>query len=292
MPRDGAGTYTPPAGTAATTLQPIGSVAYNNFLNDISSAMTQSLPVTGVKAMGANLPMGGNKITNMADPTVPTDAVTLNYLTTKGPGRVLNIQLVTASGTFTKNTAATIWDIVVMGAGGGAGGVAATAAGQAAASSSTASGTIAISLGVSVTTVTTATITIGAAGAAGTSAPGAGGTGGTTTISGTNLTTITCPGSPGSPGGAAFTLAGSSGITLASSPGTLPTGGTTINSRGWPAGPLITLTNTVSNTQAGVGPYGIDGPGSGVGGASNGVSSAAKAGNAGFAGFVLIVERA
>lgn len=76
MPRNGSGTYSQPAGTAAISNAVIASVPYNNLIADIGNELTSSLPVTGVKAMAAALPMGGFRVSNMADPGAAQDAVT------------------------------------------------------------------------------------------------------------------------------------------------------------------------------------------------------------------------
>lgn len=86
IPRDSSGIYSPPAGTAGVPNQPISSTAYNAYVTDNGSEITNSLPVTGVRAMQAPLPMGGNRITALANPTLAQDAVTKNYAdTTYGP---------------------------------------------------------------------------------------------------------------------------------------------------------------------------------------------------------------
>lgn len=86
MPRDSGGTYTVPAGTAGVAGAIIDPVAYDNFLTDLSSNVTTSLPTTGVKGMGANLPMGGFLINNLGTPVATTDAATKAYVdTATGP---------------------------------------------------------------------------------------------------------------------------------------------------------------------------------------------------------------
>jgi microcystin-dependent protein len=83
MPRQANGTYVQPANTAAVSGQPISSTAFNTLETDIGTEITNSLDRLGRSAMQAPLPMGGNKITGMADPTVSTDAVTKNYADTQ-----------------------------------------------------------------------------------------------------------------------------------------------------------------------------------------------------------------
>jgi hypothetical protein len=79
MPRSGGGVYTVPSGTAAVTNTTISSSAYNTFLNDLATAITQSLATTGVSTMAANLLMGGYQIKNLALPSVTTDAISKIY---------------------------------------------------------------------------------------------------------------------------------------------------------------------------------------------------------------------
>lgn len=82
MPRQANGQYLPPANTAAVTATTISSTAYNTLETDIGTEITNSLDRLGRSAMQANLPMGGNKITGAADPTVSTDLATKNYIDT------------------------------------------------------------------------------------------------------------------------------------------------------------------------------------------------------------------
>jgi hypothetical protein len=80
MPRDGSGTY-----TRAISPYVNGDVLPAESLNaesdDIATALTGSLPVNGTKAMAANLPMGGNKVTGLAAGTTNGDAVRYEQLT-------------------------------------------------------------------------------------------------------------------------------------------------------------------------------------------------------------------
>jgi hypothetical protein len=68
------------------TLTTISSTAYNGWVNDVSNEISDSLPTTGVKAMEAALPMGGFKITGLADGVAATDAVTLGQVNTIASG--------------------------------------------------------------------------------------------------------------------------------------------------------------------------------------------------------------
>jgi hypothetical protein len=79
MPRS-SGTYTQPANTAAVANSTASSTAFNTLITDISTALTDSLPVDGTKAMAAALPMGSNKITGLAVGTALTDAASITQV--------------------------------------------------------------------------------------------------------------------------------------------------------------------------------------------------------------------
>lgn len=80
MPRNASGVYSPPAGTTAVSGAVIAASEFNNFVNDIGSEMTGSLPRSGTAGMNANLAMGGNKVTGLANGTAATDAATKGQL--------------------------------------------------------------------------------------------------------------------------------------------------------------------------------------------------------------------
>lgn len=82
MPRQSNGTDVQPANTSAVSSTTISSSAFNTLITDIYTEITNSLDRGGRSAMTANLPMGGNKITGGADPTVATDFATKNYTDT------------------------------------------------------------------------------------------------------------------------------------------------------------------------------------------------------------------
>lgn len=82
MARQANGNYIQPANTAAVTATTISSTAYNTLITDIGTEITNSVDRGGRSAMTAPLPMGANKITGMADPTVSTDGATKNYVDT------------------------------------------------------------------------------------------------------------------------------------------------------------------------------------------------------------------
>lgn len=82
MSRNGSGVYNLPAGNPVVTGTTISSTWANNTLSDIATALTGSIASDGQTAMTGNLPMGGNKITGLADGTLPTDAATLGQVET------------------------------------------------------------------------------------------------------------------------------------------------------------------------------------------------------------------
>ena len=89
MARNGAGTYTLPAGNPVTTGTTISSSWANNTLNDIASSLTTSLAYDGQTAPVANLPMATYAHTGVGNATVRTmyasagqvQDSTLQYLT-------------------------------------------------------------------------------------------------------------------------------------------------------------------------------------------------------------------
>ena len=82
MPRQANGNYIAPANTAAVSGTAISSAAFNTLETDIGTEITNSLDRLGRSAMQAALPMGGNKVTGAADPTLSTDLATKNYVDT------------------------------------------------------------------------------------------------------------------------------------------------------------------------------------------------------------------
>lgn len=76
MPRSN-GTYTPPAGSTATSGQPISSSAHNALLTDLSTALTQSIATDGSSTITGSLAMAGNKLTGLGAPTNPNDSARL-----------------------------------------------------------------------------------------------------------------------------------------------------------------------------------------------------------------------
>lgn len=89
MPFNGSGTYTVPAGTAATTGTVIDSTAYNAFLLDIQNALSGSLRRNGENALQANLSAAGFRLTGLGNAIGPQDAATKAQLDAKFLARVL-----------------------------------------------------------------------------------------------------------------------------------------------------------------------------------------------------------
>jgi len=82
MSRNGSGTYTLPAGNPVVTGTTISTTWANNTLNDIAASLTDSVAADGQTPMTGNLDLNTNKIENLADGTLPTDAVNLGQLGT------------------------------------------------------------------------------------------------------------------------------------------------------------------------------------------------------------------
>lgn len=80
MSRNGAGTYTLPAGNPVVSGTTITSAWANSTLNDIATALTGSVAADGQTPMTGVLNMGTNRITGLANATLPTDAVNLSQL--------------------------------------------------------------------------------------------------------------------------------------------------------------------------------------------------------------------
>ena len=83
MSRNGSGVYTLPAGNPVVSGTTISATWANNTLSDIANSLTGSIAADGQTPITGDLNFGTNKATNLGDPTVAQDAVTLNYLTTQ-----------------------------------------------------------------------------------------------------------------------------------------------------------------------------------------------------------------
>lgn len=214
-------------------------------------------------------------------------------------GRLLKIQVFTASGTVTKTPGAKKWRIKCLGAGGGSSAAPATGSNEVSVSNGGGSGAYAEGI-YDVSSITTASVVIGSGGAGGTADSIYGADGGTSSV-GSFIS---------SPGGKAGLPAGPANppfqpVANTNSDG--PTGWNIVGSSGAGAEPAVAVTHSYaagsrgSNSIFGVGgsipaindpanPGG--GYGSGASGCSNGPSQPAKSGAAGRPGIVIIEELA
>lgn len=99
MPRSSTGTYSPPPGTLAVPETTIASSPYNDSINDVANALTDSLSRTGKGGMQTALPMGGNQIIDLAAPVASSDAATKGYVDgiATGVGTRLFVRLATTA---------------------------------------------------------------------------------------------------------------------------------------------------------------------------------------------------
>lgn len=98
MSRNGSGVYTAPATdfpAVASTL--IESTKFNNVVNDIATALTNSLAANGETTVTANIPMNSKKLTGLAVATTSGDA--LSY------GQAATVTTLSASSTITSTLA-------------------------------------------------------------------------------------------------------------------------------------------------------------------------------------------
>lgn len=214
-------------------------------------------------------------------------------------GRLLKIQVFTASGTVTKTPGAKKWRIKCLGA--GAGSSAAPATGSNEVSVSNGGGAGAYAEGIyDVSSITTASVVIGSGGAGGTAGSIYGADGGASSV-GSFIS---------SPGGKAGLPAGPATPPfqpVANNNSDSPTGWNIVGSSGAGAEPAVAVANSYaagsrgSNSIFGVGGSipAINSPanpgggyGSGASGCSNGQSQSAKSGAAGRPGIVIIEELA
>ena len=275
----------PPAigGTTAaagsfTNLSSSGTVSGTGFTNYLASP----------PAIGGTAAAAGKFTTLTATSTV-----------TGFTGRLLNVQVFTASGTYTPTTGTTSAIVVVQAPGGGSAGAPATSTGQSASSSGGGAGSYAK---VYYTSVASQTITIGAVGTGGAAGANNGGAGGTTSFG----SIVSCPGGAGGNAGAAVSAAGPTGAASGVAACTI-SGATTIESvAGNGSGPGMVMTaGTMSvGSMGGSSPLGTGGAmragsgtglsgtgyGSGAGGANNLASASAAAGANSQPGLIEVYE--
>ncbi len=224
-------------------------------------------------------------------------------MTSLTPGRLIGVQIITSSGTYTPTPGAKTGKVRGVGGGGGGGGCPSTSTGQQACANGGLSGGYAeVQFDI---TASSYAVTIGAAGAAGTKTPTAGGDGGSTILAGI----VTIPGGPGGGAGAASTSTVTVGNIGASSifP-TVSSGKTLISLPPAPGEPFITLGSSAQQQRGGRGGSNLlgvggapgsgspgvagKGYGSGGGGCSQYASNAGDVGGAGMPGILIIEEYA
>ena len=117
MSRNGSGTYTLPAGNPVVSQTIISSTWANNTMNDLASAMTDSVAADGQTPMTGPLNLNSNKIVNLATGTVNTDAI--NYAQFNTPtfgGAVVCSSTLTVTGaTALSSTLAVTGDTTMAG---------------------------------------------------------------------------------------------------------------------------------------------------------------------------------
>lgn len=83
MPRNGTGTYTPPAGQPVVSGTTVLASTFNALVTDVGTELTKSISTDGQTPMAAALPMGGNKITGLAAGALASDAARFDQVTVK-----------------------------------------------------------------------------------------------------------------------------------------------------------------------------------------------------------------
>src|ERR1700730_12697966 len=90
MPRNGSGVYAVPTGTFGVSGTLISSSAYDTFLGDLSTEITNSLNVQGTAPMLGTLNMGTFRIINSASPVAATDVAIKSYVDgVMAPGTIM-----------------------------------------------------------------------------------------------------------------------------------------------------------------------------------------------------------
>ena len=82
MSRNGSGTYSLPAGNPVVSGTVIASSWANNTMNDLASAMTDSVAADGQTPMTGPLNMNSNKVTNLATGTISGDGINFSQFNT------------------------------------------------------------------------------------------------------------------------------------------------------------------------------------------------------------------
>jgi len=109
MSRNGSGTYTLPAGNPVVAGTVIATTWANNTMNDLASAMTDSVAADGQTPMTGPLNMNSNKVTNLATGTISGDGI--NYAQFNTPtfgGAVVCSSTLTVTGATVLSSDATM----------------------------------------------------------------------------------------------------------------------------------------------------------------------------------------
>lgn len=279
-----------------------GTTARAWSANDIAANMLTAGTISLLAPLDSPELTGTPTVPTASPGTSTTQAASTAFVAsaiTAATGRLINIQVFTASGTVTKTPGAKKWRIKCLGAGAGSSAAPATGSNEVSVSNGGGSGAYAEGI-YDVSSITTASVVIGSGGAGGTAGSIYGADGGTSSV-GSFIS---------SPGGKAGLPAGPANppfqpVANTNSDG--PTGWNIVGSSGAGAEPAVAAANSYaagsrgSNSIFGVGgsvpalnspanPGG--GYGSGASGCSNGPSQSAKSGAAGRPGIVIIEELA
>lgn len=101
MARNGSGTYSLAAGNPVVTGTVISSTIMNNTLNDIATALTQSVAKDGQTPITANIPLAGFKLTGVGAPTATGDALSEGRAIGGTTPAAITATTITASGAVT-----------------------------------------------------------------------------------------------------------------------------------------------------------------------------------------------
>jgi hypothetical protein len=112
MSRNGSGVYTLPAGNPVVSQTVISSAWANNTMNDLASAMTDSVAADGQTPMTGSLNLNSNKIVNLATGTVGNDGINFTQFNTPtfGGAVVCSSTLTVAGATLLSSTLAVTGD--------------------------------------------------------------------------------------------------------------------------------------------------------------------------------------
>jgi hypothetical protein len=80
MSRDGSGNYSLPSGQPVVSGSVISASTFNALTSDLATELTDSLSRSGKGAASANLSMGSNRLTSLANGTARTDAANLGQV--------------------------------------------------------------------------------------------------------------------------------------------------------------------------------------------------------------------